>query len=287
MIQYTFRLLIAVLLPAASFAQVHNVDYKIYDTRQQKEISIEDITTGLPEKSILLFGEEHNDSIGHLLELQLFENLRARYGKKLVLSLEMFEADVQPVLNEYLQGIISEKNFRKEARSWNNYDDYRPLVESAKQNGIAVVAANAPARYVNLVTREGLPALAKISKQAKKFIAPLPVDTLTGQYLYRFNEIMGGHSMPNMHLYQSQNFWDATMAHFIRKGKKQHKADIVLHLNGRFHSDYRSGLAERLTGRGEKVTTISCFAADTLENPDWTPYNSLGDFVIITKKKQG
>ncbi len=285
MIQYVFRLLIIVILPAVSFAQVQHVDYKVYDTRQQKEIGIEDITAGLPAKSILLFGEEHNDSIGHLLELQIFENLRRQHGKKLVLSLEMFEADVQPVLNEYLQGIISEKNFRKEARSWNNYEDYRPLVESAKQNDIAVVAANAPARYVNLVTREGLPALAKISKQAKKFVAPLPVDTLTGQYLYRFNEIMGGHSMPGMHLYQSQNFWDATMAHFIRKGKKQHKPEVVLHLNGRFHSDYRSGLAERLLSKGEKVTTISCFATDTLENPDWTQYINLGDFVIITRKK--
>lgn len=278
-------LFIAISGLSAATAQMQDADYKIYDTRQQKEVTLEDITAALPARSVLLFGEEHNDSIGHLLELRIFENLQQRYGKKIVLSLEMFEADVQPVLNEYLAGIISEKNFRKEARSWNNYDDYRPLVELAKQRGIPVVAANAPARYVNLVTRKGTPALGELGKTAKKHIAPLPVDTLTGQYYHRFNEIMGGHSVPGMHLYQSQNFWDATMAHFIRKGKKQHKAELVLHLNGRFHSDYRSGLVERLIGKGEKVTTISCFAAETLENPNWTQHSNLADFVIITKKK--
>lgn len=285
MIMHFLRLLLMLILPTISFAQIHNVDYKIYDTRQQKEIVLENITTGLPSSSILLFGEEHNDSIGHLLECRIFENLKQQFGKKLVLSLEMFEADVQPVLDEYLAGIISEKNFRKESRSWNNYDDYRPLIESAKQDGIAVVAANAPARYVNLVTRKGLVALSGLSRQAKKLVAPLPVDTLTGQYLYRFNEIMGGHDMPNMHLYQSQNFWDATMAYFIRKGRRQHKAQIVLHLNGRFHSDYRSGVAERLINKGEKVTTISCFAVDSLDNVNWMQYSNLGDFVIVTRKK--
>ncbi len=284
MTQVFLRLLTVLSLPALGFAQVQEIDYKIYDTRLQKEVSISDITSSLPAKTIVLFGEEHNDSIGHLLEWQLFETLRQQHGNKLVLSMEMFESDVQPILNEYLQGIISEKNFRKEARSWNNYDDYRPLVESAKQNGIAVIAANAPARYVNLVTRKGLPALAHISKQAKKFIAPVPVDTLTGTYLYRFNEIMGGHSMPGMHLYHSQNFWDATMAHFIRKARKKHKATVVLHLNGRFHSDYRSGLAERLIRKGERVTTISCFSVHTLNNPEWARYSTLADFVIITRQ---
>lgn len=280
--RYSFLLLM--MCAAMCMAQQPGVDYKIYDTKQQKEIELKDITDVLPSKSILLFGEEHNDSIGHLLELQVFENLRNKHGQKLVLTLEMFEADVQPILNEYLAGIISEKNFRKEARSWNNYIDYRPLVESAKQHGIKVVAANAPPRYVNLVTREGLTALQKLDKSARKMIAPLPIDTLTGQYLYRFNEIMGGHDMPGMKLYQSQNFWDATMAHFIIKAAKTHRAEIVLHLNGRFHSDYRSGLAERLLNKGRLVTTISCFAVDTLDNPAWIQYSNLADYVIITRK---
>jgi len=284
MIRYILCLL-AVGYMSVCAGQQPGIDYRIYDTQQQKEVLLEHITNGLPGKSILLFGEEHNDSIGHLLEWQVFESLRNRLGQKLVLSMEMFEADVQPVLNEYLEGMISEKNFRKEARSWNNYDDYRPLVELAKQHDIKVVAANAPARYVNLVTREGLPALHQLSKPSRKFIAPLPVDTLGGQYLYRFNEIMGGHSMPEMHLYQSQNFWDATMAHFIRKARRRHKADVVLHLNGRFHSDYRSGLAERLIRQGEKVITISCFSVDSLDNPGWAQYSNLADFVIITRKK--
>ncbi len=70
--------------------------------------------------------------------------------------MEMFERDVQIVLDEYLKNYISESHFISSSRAWGNYKtDYRPLVEFAKQNKIDVVAANAPRRYVNMVSRLG------------------------------------------------------------------------------------------------------------------------------------
>ena len=35
-------------------------------------------------------------------------------------------------MNEYLQNMIREKNFIKEAREWNKYTDYKPMMEFAK-----------------------------------------------------------------------------------------------------------------------------------------------------------
>ncbi len=34
---------------------------------------------------------------------------------------------------------------------------------------------------------------------------------------------MGGHTTPGMNLYQSQNFWDATMSYSIAEAMKQQK----------------------------------------------------------------
>src|SRR5690349_22509367 len=46
---------------------------------------------------------------------------------------EMFERDVQPALDAYLAGRLSEKDFRAQSRPWGNYDTaYRPLIERAK-----------------------------------------------------------------------------------------------------------------------------------------------------------
>lgn len=270
----------------SGYAQTEKTGYKIYDCRNNKEIKIEEIVSNLQPGSTLIFGEQHDDSIAHLLQLEIVKLLYSQFGENVTVTMEMFERDVQPILSEYLEGVISEKNFRKEARAWGNYDDYKPIVEFAKEKKLPVVAANAPARYVNLVTRKGLPALNGLSKHVRKnFIAPLPVDTLTGIYHDKFMEVMGGHSVPGMHLYHSQNFWDATMAYSINQAYKKNKKGVVYQLNGRFHSDYYSGLAYRLIhDYKQKVVTISSFYKDDISFVQWSDYVSLGDYIIITLK---
>lgn len=266
--------------------QERNVDYKLYHTKVGKEVTIDELVLHILPRQVLIFGEQHDDSIGHLLELEIYKKLYSRFGKRTLLSLEMFERDVQSVMNEYLQHLISEKNFVKESRAWANYKDYRGLIEYAKDNGLSVVAANTPARYVNRVTREGLQALERLSKDAlRQYLPPLPIDTLTGNYHDRFMEVMGGHDIPGMNMYQSQNLWDATMAWSIYKATKQAKDAVVFQINGRFHSDYHSGLGERLRQSYKKdVLTISCIPVENIDQPDWTEYHNVADFVILTLK---
>jgi uncharacterized iron-regulated protein len=62
----------------------------------------------------------------------LFKKLSEKYPQKTALSMEMFQTDCQLVLNEYLAGLIREKNLITDARTWPNYKDYKPLVELAK-----------------------------------------------------------------------------------------------------------------------------------------------------------
>jgi uncharacterized iron-regulated protein len=144
--------------------------------------------------------------------------------------MEMFETDNQLVLTEYMQGRIDETRFTKDLRLWNNYKDYRPMIEYAKQNKIPVIAANPPRRYVNLVSRRGMKLLDSLSKDAKKYLPPLPYDTLMGRYREKFFEIMKGSpggGSPN--IYYSQSLWDAGMGYSIyRFLKKQGQKDFSL-----------------------------------------------------------
>lgn len=111
------------------------------------------------------------------------------YGNKTTLSLEMFERDVQPIMDEYLTSDIREKNFVKEARVWSNYDDYRPMVEFAKSKKLNVICANAAGRYTNLVGRKGQAALMALPDASKDFMAPLPYDTASGAYYDKLTEL--------------------------------------------------------------------------------------------------
>ncbi|RYF21969.1 MAG: hypothetical protein EOO42_09645 [Flavobacteriales bacterium] len=283
------RLILLALIIFPLFVQSQDMSqhFKVYDVKKQKNISLDDIVADMTNADVLFFGEEHNDSIGHYLEINLFNKLATAYGNKVGLTLEMFHTDVQPIINEYLAGIITEKNFIKEARAWNNYKDYKPMIEFAKREGIVVVGGNAAARYSNSVTKNGLEILAKLPASSKQFLPPNAIDTLTGRYYEKFIALLGGHSMGAMKVYQTQNFWDATMAWSIVKFTKENKGKKVFQVNGRFHSDEKLGTYAQLKKYAPKlkVLNISAFAAEDFANPDWEKHKDLGDYVILTDPK--
>ncbi|MBB6501895.1 ChaN family lipoprotein [Pedobacter cryoconitis] len=276
-----------VFIPVFLFAQNTDQSYKIFETKTKKTISVAELIKKTKNADVLFFGEEHNDSIGHLLETQIFSGLLQTYPGT-ALSMEMFSTDVQPIMNEYLAGVISEKNFIKEARAWNNYNDYKPLIELAKQNKANVIAANAATRYSNAVTFSGLNKLNDFPAASKAFLPPLPIDTATGRYYNKFIETLGGHDMGAMKIYQTQNLWDATMAWSIAQYALQNPGKKIFQVNGRFHSDEHLGITNQLRKYAPKLKllTISCFAAEDISSPDWAKNQAEpGDFIILTSKK--
>ncbi len=270
-------------LPALSF-QVDSSLYRIYDTRTQREITLSQLADALRVTDVVFFGEEHNDSVAHLLEYELLKAMDERYDGT-ALSMEMFVSDDQLVLDEYLSDIVTERNLTKDAVLWNNYKDYRPMIEYAKAHHMPVLAANAPSRYTNRVTRDGLESLDVLDKSARSLLAPLPIDTLTGAYFDKFASLMGGHEgMGNLKIYQSQNLWDATMAYRISTLAKKKAVKKILHVNGRFHSDEQLGTVAHLYRylRRRVISNISCFPHESFRNPDWAAFSNLAHFIIIT-----
>jgi len=218
----------------------------------------------------------------------LLKKMIEKYPGKTALSMEMFETDCQTVLNEYLGGMIREKNFLTDARVWHNYKDYRPLIETAKANNLPVVAANAPGRYVSMVNKMGLPSLNNLSAIAKTYLPPLPIDTATGAYYQKFLSTMGGHgAMMGMELFQAQNLWDATMGWSIATFYATHKGFKVLQINGGFHSEQKLGAAAQLIkySPGIKIANIAVYTDGDFNNPDWVKYLPDADYIIIADPK--
>lgn len=216
----------------------------------------------LADADVVFFGEQHDDPHAHALELALLERLYAR-DPHLTLSLEMFERDVQGVLDEYLHGYITETHFLQSARPWSNYkEDYRPLVEFCKEHQLPVVAANAPRRYVNIVSRKGQAALRELPKTSRAYLAPLPYSmAIPPEYDRQLTEVFGGShdaangksapapqpGMPDPALLkQAQGLWDATMADSLARAARANRGRRILQVNGAMHSDSSFGIAARL-----------------------------------------
>ncbi|MBP1740330.1 MAG: hypothetical protein H6Q48_2623, partial [Deltaproteobacteria bacterium] len=115
-------------------------------THKAKILDLEDFFNALMDYNVFFVGEQHGSPVSHRAELTILAEFSER-DSSLVLALEMFERDVQDILDAYLQGKIPEDEFLERARPWPNYnEDYRSLVELAKRKGIRVIAANIPRR---------------------------------------------------------------------------------------------------------------------------------------------
>ena len=256
--------------------------------------TIEQILKVIGENEAVFLGELHDDAVGHAVQMEIFQRAVAQYSadRKIALSLEMFERDVQIILNEYLNGLISEAQFMASSRPWGNYKtDYRPLVELAKEKKLPVIAANAPRRYVNMVSRNGRDALNALTKDAKKWLAPLPYGDPSEAYSKKFKALMGPSPEAQMgidKILSSQSLWDATMAESVYKFLKNNDDPLVIHLNGGFHTESRLGTFEHLLRYRSKTKAIvvTMRYEDDFKTFDKAKHTDLGDFVILTDGKQ-
>ena len=229
-------LVIALGFAAIVFSQ-DKPAYVLYN-KDGKKVKYSKMINSAAAADIVLFGEFHNNPIAHCLQLELTRDLKEK--RELVLGAEMFEADNQQALDNYLQGKISAKGLDSSARLWRNYTtDYAPLVNFAKSHNIVFAATNVPRRYASMVARAGLETLDSLNATEKAWIAPLPIayDAELPGYK-KMLETMKGHGGPN--LPKAQAIKDATMAHFILKYFKE--GSLFIHYNGAFHSENYDGI---------------------------------------------
>jgi len=269
----------AVLFTLFSFTSDKKA-YQLFDTKG-KETQYSKLLDAAKDADIILFGELHDNPIDHWMEQELTKDLYADKKDNLILSAEMFEADDQITLDEYLSGAVTEKTFKEEAKIWTNYpSDYKPLLDFAKKNKLRFVAANVPRRYANMVYTRGLEKLDSIDADAKRWIAPLPI--LYDKTLKCYADIFaaaqghGGENLP-----KAQAIKDATMAYFIMKNFSPGKT--LIHFNGSYHSDYHQGVEWYLLkiNPNFKIMTIGSTeqeSVDALEKDNL----GLANFILCT-----
>jgi uncharacterized iron-regulated protein len=211
--------------------------YRLFD-QGGKKASYKDLIKETSEADIVFFGELHDNPICHWLEYEITADLYAEKGKNLILGAEMFEADNQLIVNEYLSGLIKEKNFEAEARLWPNYKtDYKRLLNFARDSSLAFIATNIPRRYASMVNKSGFEVLNTLDKKALQFIAPLPIqfDSTLSCYVEMVKTMGDAPSHATSNITMAQAMKDATMAYFILQNFKPGKT--FLHFNGSYHSD--------------------------------------------------
>ncbi len=280
---------------------------RVWDAGTNKYSDFETMLVELARADVVFVGEQHDDPATHRLERAILEGLLRRRGASVIVALEMFERDVQPVLDEYLAGRLTEEEFLKQSRPWPRYaTDYRGLIEMAKAHHWRVIASNTPRRLARDVSKSGLAIVDQLPAADRAFVAQqlsCPMD----DYFKRFVETMSAHpgagAQPSEKeskaaesenkamiekFYFAQCVKDETMGESVAKAAQMTTGGkpVVVHFNGAFHSDYRLGTAARAQQRLPKasVKVVSIIPVEDLDAIKTDEYHTRGDYLLFTIK---
>ena len=270
--------LLFVILLAGFFIKADLPAYYIYN-KDGKQTSYDELLKKASNADVVLFGELHNNAVAHWLQLELTKGLKNENKGNVIMGAEMFEADQQLIINEFLDGQISDKNFENEARLWPNYKtDYKPLLQFARNNHIPFIATNVPRRYASFVAKNGLDSLNRMAtEEARSYMTPLPFELDLELPGYKNMMHEGGGAMK--YLPHAQALKDATMGWFIVNNLDKKKTFI--HFHGTYHSNNFEGIYWYLNKykAGLKIVTIA-----TVEQADILKFDeqnlNLADFII-------
>ena len=272
-------------------------NFKIVSTSTGNEISVEDMAELSNKFDVIFFGEFHDDSLIHKLQIEYLKEFYSE-NDKVAVSLEMFERDVQSVIDDYLSDKIDEEQFIKTGNPWPDYKVfYKPLVDYAKKKELYVLGANIPRKYASMYARGGMSSLIGLPEDEKKLFTKEMV-LKNNQYQTNFFKTMLNSDTAAKNLtanqentlllyYGAQCIKDETMAESILNYIIKHPEFKVIHFNGDFHSNSYLGTVQMLKDRKPslKIAVITPIyyekESDIKINND---LKKLGDYVIYLQE---
>jgi uncharacterized iron-regulated protein len=268
------------LLPDLIMAQpAATGSYRLVHSRTGKELTLEQLADELASRDVVFFGELHDNEKGHQVYAELARRLVER-RTDVIVAMEMFERDVQGVVNDYLRGRIDEAAFLKHSRPWKNYArDYKPLIELARERKLDVIAGNLPRPVAGkLASKEG---------STSPFL-PRSMTMPHDRYRELFQEAMKGHPGAEgaaERMYRAQCAKDDAMAEGIADylASNPHRQPLVIQCNGNFHSDYGLGTAARVQQRVPlaQAAIVSMVEAADVAKADLAAHRAKGHYLLV------
>ncbi|WP_457642615.1 ChaN family lipoprotein [Persephonella sp.] len=237
--------------------------------RQKAEIVSEegiktfnDIVQDALKHRVIYVGEQHIMFSNHAMQLNIIKALHRQYPD-IAVGMEMFQRSKQDILDKFINGEISEKEFLKKSdyyKAWKyNYNLYRPIILYCRENKIPIIALNADRELIKKVSDGGMESLSK--EDYKKL--PSQMDFVNFSYIEYLKGIFADHSSVMkkkkkfINFLQSQIIWDETMAETVSEYIKNNPDKKMVVLAGGGHIRYRYGIPSRVERRtGERGLTV-------------------------------
>ncbi|CAI9084481.1 hypothetical protein A7K73_07630 [Candidatus Methylacidiphilum fumarolicum] len=173
------KILIILFILFLSFYRIGNAAEGIWiDLKSGAIVSQKELLEDLSKARIIYLGEVHTLHSHHKAQFELLKLLYNRHIP-LALALESLEAKDQKIIDQFINGQLSFKQFSEAIqwkKKWPNYLDYKPLCLFAQKHHIPLIGIDTPHSIVSNVARKGYNSITKKEK------AEFPLATITPLY---------------------------------------------------------------------------------------------------------
>jgi uncharacterized iron-regulated protein len=214
-------------------------------------VSKEQLIDFLTPARIIYVGEVHDNLEDHRVQLEILREMNDRFQGKVAVGMEMFRRPSQSKLDQWLNGDLSDKDFRKLwIENWGmEIGYYQELLNFIKENKIPLIALNASQEWEVKVGMKGINALPPEERKA------LPqIDRTDPYHRQALQAIFKGHGPMGRQegegfssFYDTMLLWDETMAEsvarYLSSPEGADKKMVVF--AGGFHVGYGFGIPRR------------------------------------------
>lgn len=229
-------------------------EWRIPDERGAEAIALPALFERLAKKQVVLLGESHDSAEDHRWQLHTLAQLHALHPNMAV-GFEMFPRRVQPVLDEWVAGRLSEREFLRKVeweKVW-GFDarDYLPLFHFARMNRLPMLALNVERSLIDAIGKQGWDNVPEAQKEGIGKPAPASEDylkTLRAVFEHHPARARGEAAFPRF--VEGQLAWDRAMAEGIANHLRKAPEALVVAVMGAGHVRNGHGVIHQLKALG-------------------------------------
>jgi len=221
-------------------------DERLLRTRDGRVVTFKAMIDDIRSARVIFVGETHNSRRDHEFQLAVIKALK-QAGVLPAIGLEMFRAESQNVLDQWVGGNLELKEFLKAyydnwGSEWSLYSD---IFLYSREQRIPMIGLNVPDNITRKVSREGF---ASLTGEELKKLPPGISCNVDERYMDFIRRAYGAHGERErsfVSFCEAQMVWDKAMAWSIAAFMKEHPERVIVVLAGAGHS-WKRGIPEQL-----------------------------------------
>lgn len=228
----------------------------VYSLKKEKPVEFKDMINDVIQSDIIIVGELHDVMEHHRFQLKVIQAVYQN-EKNIAIAMEMFRADAQTDLDNWVNGKLSEEDFKKVFKdNWRTgWDLYLDILLFARDNKIPIIGLNVPSEITRKVAQRGFASLTKEELKRLPEGVTCDISEKYMDFVRRTYEFHGGRR-EFINFCEAQMLWDKAMAiNTINYMKKNNVKKAIL-ITGKGHA-WKHAIPEQINKLSDyKVSVI-------------------------------